>query len=208
MVITDIQDSRREYRSGRPLDYTGLLAHARFPEDLRTLALAGVLAQGLALGERPLLRGMVEEDFAAMMAACFPGVALENAAQSHRADSLDEYDDLVALLLEHRADDSDAIRWLAHAIATASLRNNHLWQDLGLPERKALSRLMIENFPSLAALNSADMKWKKFFYRQLCEKAEVLICKSPNCKVCDDHALCFGPEEGDALVSLSHPVSG
>ena len=69
MVITDIQDSRREYRSGRPLDYTGLLAHARFPDDLRTLALAGVLAQGLALGERPLLRGMVEEDFAAMMAS-------------------------------------------------------------------------------------------------------------------------------------------
>lgn len=211
MVITDIQDSSREYReyrSGRPLDYTGLLAHARFPDDPRTLALAGVLSQGLSLGERPLLRGMVEEDFAAMMAACFPGVALENAADPAIGASLDEYDDLVALLLEHRADDSDAIRWLAHAVATASLRNNHLWQDLGLPERKVLSRLMTENFPSLAALNSSDMKWKKFFYRQLCEKAEVLICKSPNCMVCDDHALCFGPEEGEALVSLSHRVSG
>lgn len=40
------------------------------------------------------------------------------------------------------------------------------------------------------------MKWKKFFYRQLCEQAEVLICKSPNCAVCSDYSLCFAPTEG------------
>lgn len=206
VTATDVLD-RCEYRSGDALDYRGLLACARFPEDPRTLALAGVLAQGLAAAERPLLRRLADSDFAAMMASCFPGIALENgAASADNAWALDEYDDLVALLLEHRADDSAAILWLSHAIATASLRSNHLWQDLGLPDRRMLSRLMVENFPSLAALNVGDMKWKKFFYRQLCEKAEVLICKSPNCVVCDDHAVCFGPEEGAALVGVAVPM--
>ncbi|RTL54355.1 MAG: nitrogen fixation protein NifQ [Rhodocyclaceae bacterium] len=186
------------------MDYPRLVGCARYPDDPRTLALAGVLAQGLAADERPLLRRLPDADFTAMMASCFPGIALENgAASAGKSWDLDEYDDLVALLMEHRADDSAAILWLSHAIATASLRSNHLWQDLGLPNRKVLSRLMVENFPSLAALNAGDMKWKKFFYRQLCEKAEVLICKSPNCVVCDDHAICFGPEEGAALVGVA-----
>ena len=194
-----------EQRSGGVPDYRALLDCARYHGDPRILALAGVIAQGLALGERPLLRGLSEVQFDAMMAACFPGMALENGSQglNGSATGLDEYDDLVALLLEHRCDDSDAVVWVSHAIATASQRNNHLWQDMGLPNRQVLSQLMVQNFPSLAALNVGDMKWKKFFYRQLCEKAEVLICKSPHCGVCDDHNVCFGPEEGAALMPVS-----
>ncbi len=38
------------------------------------------------------------------------------------------------------------------------------------------------------------MKWKKFFYRQYCEQAEVLICASPSCARCSDYPACFGPE--------------
>lgn len=59
-----------------------------------------------------------------------------------------------------------------------------------------LSCLLRENFPTLAALNTRDMKWKKFFYRQLCERAGVMICKSPNCAECCDFRACFGPEDG------------
>lgn len=70
-------------------------------------------------------------------------------------DSLDEYDDLVALLLAYRAYESDTGVWLTHAIATAALRNNHLWQDLGLPNRAVLSRLMRENFPPWRHATSA-----------------------------------------------------
>ena len=135
-----------------------------------------------------------KEVFEAGVFDLFPGVAVDVPARATVvADSLDEYDDLVALLLAHRVDESDTGVWLTHAIATAALRNNHLWQDLGLPNRAVLSRLMRENFPALAARNVGDMKWKKFFYRQLCEQAEVLICKSPNCAVCSDYSLCFAP---------------
>jgi nitrogen fixation protein NifQ len=107
----------------------------------------------------------------------------------------EEYDDIVQLLLEHSARaDTDAER-LCHVIAMAAMGENHLWQDMGCASRKELSALMREHFPALVAKNVGDMKWKKFFYRQLCERAEVPICKSPHCAACCDHHLCFGPEE-------------
>jgi nitrogen fixation protein NifQ len=49
-------------------------------------------------------------------------------------------------------------------------------------------------FPALVAKNSQDMKWKKFLYRELCQREDILICKSPSCAVCTDLPLCFGPE--------------
>ncbi|MDO8790155.1 MAG: nitrogen fixation protein NifQ [Sulfuritalea sp.] len=83
---------------------------------------------------------------------------------------------------------------MAHAVATASMADNHLWQDLGLPSRTELNTLMLTRFTSLKRKNPGDMKWKKLFYRQLCEQAEVPICKSPSCVECCDHSICFGPE--------------
>ena len=117
-------------------------------------------------------------------------------APAQPPERLDEFDDLVTLLLEKRADESDETRWLAHALATACMGDNHLWQDMGLPHRAALSELMLTRFPALAAKNSGDMRWKKFLYKQLCERAEVFICKAPSCAVCVDYDNCFGPEDG------------
>lgn len=111
---------------------------------------------------------------------------------------LDEYDDIVALLQAHRGDDTLETHALIRDIAQACMGDNHLWQDLRLPSRAALSALMQERFPALAAKNSGDMKWKKFFYRQLCEREGILICKSPSCGICTDYDKCFGPEEGAA----------
>ncbi|MBI5920751.1 MAG: nitrogen fixation protein NifQ [Betaproteobacteria bacterium] len=107
----------------------------------------------------------------------------------------DEFDDLVELLSNHAIDQSAEVQLLGRIIAHACLGENHLWQDLGLPERQALNHLMRDFFPTLHALNTGNMRWKKFFYRQLCEKEQVLICKSPSCGDCCDYAACFGPEE-------------
>lgn len=106
----------------------------------------------------------------------------------------DEYEDLLALLQEYRCDDSDGATLLASIVAAACLGNNHLWQDLGLANRQELSELMQTYFPALYARNSGNMKWKKFFYKQLCERAEVQACRAPSCAVCGDYAACFGPE--------------
>ncbi len=109
----------------------------------------------------------------------------------------DEVADLVALLLDHAdpaAGTAQEIEAVAERVALGCLGDNHLWQDLRFNSRAELSALMRHWFPALVSKNSGDMKWKKFLYRQLCEREGVLICKSPSCAVCVDVALCFGPE--------------
>lgn len=115
---------------------------------------------------------------------------------SDRLDNrMDELEDLIQLLLDHGRDDGEQTRTLAAFIANACMGDNHLWQDMQLPNRAALSDLMQTNFPALVAKNHGDMKWKKFFYKQLCERAEISICKAPSCGICFDYEKCFGPEE-------------
>ena len=172
-----------------------LMRASRFPDDLRILAFAGIIARSLAARRRPLIRGMTEATFQTLLRSCFPGVMLQNGSSiGTDVDGLDEFDDLLNLLLDHRANPGDANYWLSCALASASMHENHLWQDMGLPSRPLLSQLLHENFPALAAQNTGDMKWKKFFYRQLCQRAGVPICKSPNCADCSDYALCFSPQ--------------
>jgi nitrogen fixation protein NifQ len=120
-----------------------------------------------------------------------PGLLAERARQ--RAD---EVHDVAALLLQHVAPGTPecTARALAQAIGLACLGDRHLWEDLGLPSRAALGLLMQRHFPSLVELNAQGMRWKKFLYRQLCLKEQVLICRSPSCEVCPEHAGCFGPE--------------
>ena len=174
------------------------LALARHPNDPATLAFAGVIIQSLQSSRQPLIRGLTEERFRNLLDTYFPGLECRNGTPGEHDQPLfahDEFDDIVALLLAHRAQGDEMELWLAHAVATAAMGENHLWQDMGLPNRKVLSALMQKHFPSLAALNAKDMKWKKFFYRQLCEQAGVLICKSPHCAECCDYRICFGPED-------------
>lgn len=171
------------------------LVHARFPGESVSTVLAYMLTQALKSGKNPLIRGLPEAAFQGLIQNFFPGIRLQNSpANQNLPAAEDEYDDLVTLLMQHRHYQTLASEWLCHAIASASLYDNHLWQDMGLPNRNILSQLMQENFPSLAAKNSADMKWKKFFYRQLCEQAEVLVCKSPKCTDCCDYTQCFEME--------------
>lgn len=112
-----------------------------------------------------------------------------------RGGPLDEFKDLVALLLEHRAVNDESHRRMAHLVAAGCMGSDHLWQDLGLPRRQALSDLFSRYFPALAAKNAGDMKWKKFLYRLLCERDGYIACSRPSCAGCADYAKCFGPEE-------------
>ena len=118
----------------------------------------------------------------------------------------DEVADVRALLLDHAnpAAGSDAeCAALAEHVAVACLGDQHLWQDLQLASRAELSALMAQWFPSLVARNVGDMKWKKFLYKQLCEREQLFICKAPSCAVCSDRPVCFGPEEESNIVLVS-----
>jgi nitrogen fixation protein NifQ len=122
----------------------------------------------------------------------FPGEKLMLA--DGPGEDIAELEDLLTLLLEYRAGVRKSECWLAHIVAYSCCGRNHLWQDLGLANRDELSLLMNTAFPDLAALNTSDMKWKKFIYRHYCAKEGIYVCPAPSCGECADHAKCFAPE--------------
>lgn len=187
-----------------------LMACATDADAPEVQALAGVLATAFAtFGTEALpLAGLDSAATRHLLARWFPGaeqaLALDWHVLAHGAriePRFDEIEDLLALLTESadpRAGTRAEILWVAHALSQATLGDNHLWQDLHLPSRRELTALMSRWFPLLAARNDRDMKWKKFLYKQLCDKAEISICRAPSCSVCTDYAVCFGPEDAVA----------
>jgi nitrogen fixation protein NifQ len=186
--------------------HTTLMNHAASADHPTVLALAGVLSSAFDEdGMRALpIRGLSVDETRWLLAHWFPGAeaALPLAWDTSTGASppgarYDEVEDLVTLFKEH-ADPCNGtpeeVNCVAHALACACLGANHLWQDLRLPSRRELSALLLDWFPRLAEKNVNDMKWKKFFYKQLCEREGLFVCKAPSCGVCSDYGHCFGPE--------------
>jgi nitrogen fixation protein NifQ len=132
--------------------------------------------------------GLDRMRFGALVACYFPGADVElfgarcdPAAPCADCTPVpsDEFDDLVQLLLDHRSDDAEQTEWLSYAVASGCMGGDHLYQDMGLPDRQALSDLMARHLGMLTAKNSANMKWKKFLYKQLCDRAEVGARSAP-----------------------------
>ncbi|WP_052699882.1 nitrogen fixation protein NifQ [Martelella endophytica] len=99
---------------------------------------------------------------------------------------------------------------MATLVARRAMQDNHLWQDLGLRNRAELSRLLFRHFPALAAGNTQNMKWKKYFYRALCEAEGSVLCTAPTCRQCTDFSDCFGSEDGEsrmAYIRNGYPLS-
>lgn len=162
-------------------------------DDPNRSLLASILAgQASGAGCLPADLGLGATALGELLDRYFPGADIPT---THRpARPIPELEDLEKLLLNHRAGRSPAEAWVATIVATACAGADHLWQDLGLTSRVELSQLMVVNFPELAALNSGDMKWKKFLYRQFCSREGIYVCPAPSCGVCKDFAQCFGPE--------------
>ena len=172
-------------------------------EDVLTNAYAYVISTFCNLQSKPFVPalGLTVNEFSRLLQNRFPNFSppsswLDSQAQDIDSnDRFDEFRDLLNLLLEHCAISDLHHREITHLVATACMGGNHLWQDLGLPGRKALSYLLSDHFPTLAAKNTGDMKWKKFFYKQLCEREGINACRSPSCAACSDYAKCFDSEE-------------
>ena len=199
----------------RPIDYHWLMSHAADPGDGVARAFAGVIDR--ASRERRqapnLAMGLSQARFAELLDRYFPGARTALYGTSCKSPcnecvklQAEEFDDLVRLLLEHRAEDSQQTEWLAYAIASGCMGGNHLYEDMGLPNRQALSDLLNRHFTTLFVKNDGNMKWKKFFYKQLCDRAHVNTCKAPSCQVCADFDACFGPEDDSGLAALARLV--
>ena len=158
------------------------------------------MLSGTSAGEGSMAArlGLSTDDYHQMLAQFFSGFDWPQDPYQRGeldVDRLPERDDLIALLLEYRANNDVSERWVAEIISAACMGMDHLWQDLGLWSRRDLSEMMKYNFPALAEKNNRDMKWKKFLYKQLCEREGIYVCRAPSCDVCNDYANCFGPEE-------------
>lgn len=162
--------------------------------------LAAAAMEGDAVAERA---GLAAADLAALIEQWFPQARHAVAAWCQKATQAD--DDEIAmvhdLLLANRSTKGDAGRWLAAMIARRAMEPNHLWEDLGLRDRSELSRLLTRHFAPIAARNTKNMRWKRFFYRALCEDDGLVMCSTPVCSRCGDFDICFGDESGESRLA-------
>ena len=79
-----------------------------------------------------------------------------------------EYEALVELLMAHAAPGDTDARRVAEWVSHSALGDDHLYRDMGFADRAEVRALLEAHFPDLAAGNTKDMRWKKYFYKRLC----------------------------------------
>ena len=170
---------------------------------LITLAAQESIVSGATIGET---LGLSSGDLDALLAIYPSTTSVALDAQPSTIEFDEEEEQLRALFDRYRVDDSLETGWLVSMLARRCMSPNHLWQDLGLSSRGDLNRLMRERFPALAARNTQNMKWKKFFYRCLCEMEGFSLCAAPTCAECSDYSACFGEETGASRLTTTEAL--
>jgi nitrogen fixation protein NifQ len=198
-----------------PQDVYGNLMEARAPgcdefdahvaASILAISTAGAL--GHALPETAAA-GLTAEQFR-LVREFFPNAAAGRLfALSETVERAPEEDCLLELLERCTTSREPFQALLAAMIARRAQASNHLWQDLGLNNRGELSDLMTRHFKPLAARNTGDMKWKKFFYRIICADEGFSLCTAPSCAECGDFENCFGEETGESLLARARRGAG
>lgn len=182
--------------------------------------LACILAAGVTEGGLLFEKvGLSSDELAELLEQEFPAARIkgDDLPLGSKRDDNDEVTMVRDLLLAQRSTEGDTGRWLAAMIARRVMEPNHLWADLGLRNRGELSRLLKRHFAPLARRNVNNMRWKRFFYRSLCEDEGLILCTTPVCTECKDFNHCFGDESGesrmaerrrDVLLAPAAPVAG
>jgi nitrogen fixation protein NifQ len=167
--------------------------------DLADLIARMLASQVSGMGDMPERLGLSRVQFSNLLQQLY---ALDDSSNfDHYGSELDlsrspEHEDLRNLFLEHIAPTVtlQTVEWVADILVAGCMGSDHLWQDMGFWSRNDLSAIIRFAFAPLADKNTQDMKWKKFFYKQLCVREGVYACRAPSCQVCVDYSNCFGPE--------------
>lgn len=147
--------------------------------------------------------GLGDDDLSSILTDYFPGSTLEHLERRPTSDEQlppQRSKDVLSILLAHVPTEPgnrnlhNSVR-LAHILAARAALPGHLWVAMGLFERAELSAAIGRHLPSLAAANRENMRWKRYLYKQVCDRNGGVMCKAPNCGVCSDYALCFAAEE-------------
>ncbi|ALG68992.1 nitrogen fixation protein NifQ [Beggiatoa leptomitoformis] len=194
---TEVVHASITQTASRDVHYATLMAHAHNTPNNHLLACM-IASWLVGQGNMPTRFGLSETSWNNLLNNHFPHYIFpQRLLPSDTIDvlRLPECDELRTLFFSHCDTITHDKQCLADILITGCMGSDHLWQDLGLWSRKDLTTLMKHNFPSLAAKNDRDMKWKKFFYKQLCLQEGIYICRAPSCEVCADYQKCFGSEE-------------
>lgn len=167
-------------------------------EDRRLFACLLAVAAGEP-HETAAALGLTPEDLDAVLEHYFPGVEpaeLAPLSTPAAGPPPEPNGEVLEILLSHVPKDDGggqprAARWLAQIIAARAAHPGHLWVAMGLFERPELTAAIRRHLPSLAVANSKGMRWKRYLFKQVCDLHGARLCKSPNCGVCSDYALCF-----------------
>jgi nitrogen fixation protein NifQ len=165
-----------------------------------TVTFARLIGAKLASGDLPDL-GLPRDTLGALTARHFPdavrtGALPLEAFPEHAAATPHQpfVDDLRKLLLRHqRQPIANAIdAWcLASIIATACLRPDHLWRDLGLDDRNDVTDILTRHYPKLIARNVDSLRWKRFLAEQVALDKGRSPGPAPGCPGCEDFGFCF-----------------
>jgi len=147
--------------------------------------------------------GLCDDSLSELLSAYFPGVTA-NDLPRHGSTQLPPAEfnpEVLAILMSHVPTDvtggrNQPAEWLARIIAVRAAQPGHLWIAMGLFERPELTATIRRHLPTLAAANHQGMRWKRYLFKQVCEKNGGVMCKNPNCGDCSDYPLCFAPEDG------------
>ncbi len=169
--------------------------------------LAVAATEGGHINERA---GLTADDLALLFARWFPDLTHLVLAWSPVNTTAEEAEvgAVRGLLSLNCSTGGEEGRWLTRMVARRALEPNHLWEDLGLRNRGELTRLMQRHFAPLYERNTRNMRWKRFFYRQLCEDDGFLMCATPVCTDCNDFELCFGEENGESRLARRNREQG
>ncbi|MBR8072130.1 nitrogen fixation protein NifQ [Burkholderia cenocepacia] len=169
--------------------------------DVPDAQLFGTLVTARAGRNELSLLGLSPDQFAGLLARQFPHlrsvdtVALMSAVAPLPLPAT--HSAFVATLHTRLMDDAnpaiarDDADCLAAIIAHACLRPDHLWRDLGLDGRDAVSAMLARFFPALAARNVAHLRWKKFLAQEVAASLGVPPGPAPGCPGCEDFGFCF-----------------
>jgi len=171
--------------------------HGAPPEDRHLFACLLTVSSGKTADSTGI--GLAKDEFADLLELYFPAISLEDLPVPLKESVPASSGDLLPLLHSYLPQDTDGWTpvpslWLARALATRAAVPGHLWRAMGLFKRPELTAAIRRHLPAMASANHRGMRWKRFLYKQLCEQNGGVMCKTPECGICSDYALCFAPE--------------
>ena len=172
------------------------------PDDRHLFACVLAVATGEPYDTATAL-GLDIEDLENILQCYFPAVSLTDleafSAPPRERPPLTN-DDILNLLATYLPYDAKGYTpspslWLSRILATRAAHTGHLWRAMGLFARTELTAAIRRHLPALSVDKHRGMRWKRFLFKKLCEQSGGVLCKTPDCGVCSDYALCFAGEE-------------